>query len=125
MDEDFADPRKVALRADRLWRDSLQSAMPSSTVISPSTIGVIIPEPLSDLVAPVSRPCSDAPRSDKPHSDRSRPGKQRLDKPRTAKPDMPSTDASDMCWYHRRFGKFADFCRSPCSFSGNGRAGRQ
>ena len=44
-----------------------------------------------------------------------------------SRPVAPSspTAAAPVCYYHRRFGAAARQCRPPCSFSGNGPAGRQ
>ena len=33
--------------------------------------------------------------------------------------------ATDICYYHRRFGNAARKCKPPCTFTGNDRAGRQ
>jgi hypothetical protein len=37
----------------------------------------------------------------------------------------PTTDNSELCFYHAKFGDKAQKCRSPCKFAGNALAGRQ
>ena len=44
-------------------------------------------------------------------------------KGRKTKPSVGHKDR--LCYYHRRFGEFARQCCDPCTWSGNGLAGRQ
>jgi hypothetical protein len=37
----------------------------------------------------------------------------------------PKSLTAGLCFYHKKFGAKAQRCRAPCSFSGNGPAGRQ
>ena len=39
--------------------------------------------------------------------------------------DMTTTDSNSFCFYHARFGANAKKCRKPCTYTGNGQAGRQ
>ena len=44
---------------------------------------------------------------------------------RRPKPDPPTVPQDKLCYYHRKFGESARQCRDPCTWSGNGQAGRQ
>ena len=108
--EDFSDPRRVALRADRLWCDSLHAATPSSAVVCPVSVSSDAPDA---LLAPISRRGT-APASDSSPSMR----------PTTTTP-LNREHQRTLCYYHKRFGARAHRCRSPCPWSGNGSAGHQ
>ena len=43
----------------------------------------------------------------------------------TAQPDKPNHSKTGLCFYHQRFGKTAQRCTKPCTFSGNAQAGHQ
>ena len=43
----------------------------------------------------------------------------------TPRPRPADVTTDGLCWYHAEFGSKATKCRRPCSFSGNGQAGRR
>ena len=45
--------------------------------------------------------------------------------PKGRKAKSPEGHKDTLCYYHRRFGESARQCRDPCTWSGNGQAGRQ
>jgi hypothetical protein len=94
-DADFADPRKVAQRADALWQVHINSN-------NIATCGRQAEE--QALMCKVA-----APR---------RPAWRPLSAPAQV------SDNPDWCFFHNNFGDKARKCREPCSFPGNARAGR-
>ena len=44
---------------------------------------------------------------------------------RRPKLEAPTVPQDKLCYYHRKFGESARQCRDPCTWSGNGQAGRQ
>ena len=44
--------------------------------------------------------------------------------PPTGRKLKPEGQKDTLCYYHRRFGESAKQCRDPCTWSGNGQAGR-
>jgi len=105
--EDFADPRQVALQADRLWSDFLQADKPFASAISHVPIS---PENTTSLLAPVSQ-------RGKAHTLNSSPS--------VGPTSVARGQQSTLCFYHRKYGAKAHRCQGPCSWSGNGMAGRQ
>jgi hypothetical protein len=85
-EDNFANPRTLALRADVLWQAKSQGTL----AIGKVSTGL-----------PASRPATSGASRNRDGSD------------------------SKFCFYHTKFGSNAQKCNQPCSFPGNGLAGRQ
>ena len=92
--KDYEDPRELAADADLLW-DSKMAAQAS---------GVHAIDRLAD--------CCMAAVQARPKGNAKRPQRQRNQRPDDA-------SISDLCYYHRNWGKEAHKCRQPCSWTGN------
>jgi hypothetical protein len=102
--EDASDDlRHLDSRADQLWQEKRQPAVAAAPV------------------AAVTQQRHPSPARRSPSPQRRRP-KVRLQAP--AVTADPADDADTICYYHRRFGDKARFCRPPCQFPGNGSASR-
>ena len=108
----FESARAMALKADEVW-----SAVNASSAAS--NVSVVLesppppPSPSADadnVVAAVRNPGQPV---------RSPPGRS----PQPTRPAPQQQQQQGLCWYHARFGNRASYCRPPCSWSGNGRAG--
>ncbi len=91
--KDYENPRDLAADADLLW-DSKMAAQAS---------GVHVVACRPDCMAAVHV---------RPKGNARRPQKQRTQ-------GSEDTSASDLCYYHRNWGKEAHKCRQPCSWTGN------
>lgn len=94
------DLRRLAARADQLWQEKQPtvSAVPSVSAVANS------------------RHSSPARRSPSPY--------RRRPKVRLESTPVGDAAADSLCYYHRRFGAKARYCRPPCQFQGNGVASR-
>jgi hypothetical protein len=95
---DFTDPRAVAQLADQLWASRPQ---PVATATQQSDVKEVLD---------ATQPAVAAAGTSRPASQGRQPSRR--------------TDAG-FCFFHRRFGAKARRCQPPCSFQGNGQAGRQ
>ena len=106
----FESARAMALKADEVWSavNASSAASAVSAVMEPAS-----PPPSADadnLVAAVRNAAQPV---------RAPPGRL----PQPTRPAPQQQQQQGLCWYHAKFGNRASFCRAPCSWSGNGRAG--
>ena len=93
--QDFADVRAMATYADRIWET--RAAEVSVAALSLH---------------------NQPPRSPSPMDTRSRPS-SRASSPATAGPTrLPGRQRGTLCFYHRKWGVAARYCRDPCSWQG-------
>jgi cleavage and polyadenylation specificity factor subunit 1 len=95
-DQPFEDLRALAAQADKLWESSCHVSSTVATAVTDQDVE-------SPSVSAV----------------RSKLSSQIPDKRK------PTTNVNGWCFYHDRWGANAKRCRAPCSFPGNGQAGRQ
>ena len=95
---DFSDARQLSLQADMLW-DAKCAASTSDFINSVDTECAV---PTQDSINKVGAKAA----------------------PRRALARSGERNADKLCFYHARFGSNPHKCIAPCSFSGNGPAGR-
>lgn len=99
-DQDFQDPRKLAEAADKLWLARGQRSTVSAVTMPGHAQGDIMDGTNADMVVSSVRG--------------------------TGKQAAPThKDTTGWCFFHARWGDKARKCKAPCSFPGNGQAGRR
>jgi hypothetical protein len=102
--KDFNDCQEMAEYADKIHSGRKSKAI-SAVADSPAVLAVD------------SRHRSVSPKAGRNGTDRRR-SPSRRDATRSQTPG-PARDGGDLCWYHASWGKKANKCRSPCSWTGN------